>query len=98
MTSKTSISQILLAVAIAYFAYALLSFSQKIPNLINAIDRATPHIVTIVEEVELVRAEVTHVRALVDTQVPAILMQINNTIPLVEQALAQSEQIGRAHV
>jgi len=95
MTSKTSITQVLLAFAIAYFAYALLSFSKEIPNIITAIDRTTPHIATIIEEVELVRTEVTQVRALVDTQMPAILMQINNTLPLVEQALAQSEQYSQ---
>jgi len=40
MTSKTSITQVLLAFAIAYFAYALLSFSKEIPNIITAINRA----------------------------------------------------------
>jgi len=95
MTSKFSISQALLAIAIAYFAYALLNFSKEIPSFIKAIDRTTPHISTIVDEVELVRAEVTQVRILVDKQVPAILQQINNILPLVEQGLEQSEHYSK---
>jgi len=95
MMSKFSVSQALLAIAIAYFAYALLNFSKEIPSFINAIDRTTPHISTIVDEVELVRAEVTQVRALVDKQVPEILGQINNILPLVEQGLEQSEQYSK---
>lgn len=91
MISKTSISQTLLALAIAYFAYALLNFSKEIPNFIKAIDRTTPHVATIIDEVELVRIEVAQVRALVDKQVPAVLMQINNTLPLIEQGIMQSE-------
>lgn len=91
MTSKFSVSQALLAIAIAYFAYALLDFSKEIPNIIKAVDRTTPYISTVVDEVELVRAEVTQVRMVVDKQVPAILMQINNILPLVEQGLVQSE-------
>jgi len=95
MTSKFSVSQALLAIAIAYFAYALLNFSKEIPGFIKAIDRTTPHISTIVDEVELVRAEVTQVRALVDKQVPAILMQISNILPLVEQGLEQSDHYSK---
>ncbi len=95
MTSKFSISQGLLALAIAYFAYALLSFTKELPHIINAIDRTTPHITTIVDEVELVRVEVAQVRALVDKQVPAILSQIDNILPLVEQGLMQSEAYAK---
>ena len=95
MTSKFSVSQALLAIAIAYFAYALLNFSKEIPGFIKAVDRTTPHIATIVDEVELVRAEVTQVRALVDKQVPEILMQIRNILPLVEQGLEQSDHYSK---
>ncbi len=95
MMSKFSISQTLLAIAIAYFAYALLNFSEEIPSLIKAIDKSTPHISAIVDEVELVRKEVTQVRALVDKQVPTILMQINSVLPLIEQGLKQSDQYSK---
>ncbi len=91
MISKFSISQALLALAIAYLAYALLSFTKELPSIINAIDRTTPHITTIIDEVELVRVEVAQVRTLVDKQVPAILSQIDSMLPLVEQGLMQSE-------
>jgi len=92
MTLKASIPQILLALAITYLAYALLHVSKNIPSIINAIDNTTPHINTIVREVEQVRTEITQVRALVDKQLPAILMQIDSTLPLIEQGIAQSEQ------
>lgn len=91
MSSKFSISQALLAIAIAYFAYALLSISKEIPNIINAVDKTTPHITTIVDEVALVRAEVAQVRVLVDKQVPEILAQIKTILPLVDQGLKQSD-------
>jgi surface antigen len=95
MKSIFSLSQVLLALAIIYFAFALLKFSSEIPAFISAIDRATPHISTVVEEVELVREEVTQVRMLVDKQVPEILEQIGHLLPLIEQGLAQSEQLGQ---
>ncbi|MBL4898982.1 MAG: hypothetical protein JKX76_04940 [Colwellia sp.] len=92
MKAQFSYSQVLLSVAIGYLAYALLSFTKEIPEFIHAVDRATPHISAIVNEVELVRIEVGKVRALVDEQVPAILMQVDTALPLVEQGLVQSEQ------
>jgi len=92
MKTKFSYSQVLLSVAIGYLAYALLSFTKEIPGFIDAVDRVTPHISSIVNEVELVRIEVGKVRALVDEQVPAILMKVDTVLPLVEQGLAQSEQ------
>lgn len=102
MISKFSISQALLALAIAYFAYALLSFSKEVPGFIEAVDRTTPHIETIVDEVALVRSEValirsevTLVRGLVDKQVPAILLKIDTALPVIEQGLAQSEHYSK---
>ncbi len=95
MISKFSVSQALLALAIAYFAYALLSLTKELPSIISAIDRTTPHITTIIDEVELVRVEVAQVRTLVDKQVPAILSQINNILPLVEQGLMQGEAYSK---
>ncbi len=102
MTLKFSIPQTLLALAIAYFAYALMGFSKEVPSFIKAVDRTTPHITTIVDEVALVRSEialvrseVTLVRGLVDKQVPAILLKIDTALPLVEQGLAQSEQYSK---
>jgi surface antigen/uncharacterized protein YoxC len=95
MKSIFSISQALLALAIIYFAYALLKFSNEIPPFIDAIDRTTPHISTVVGEVELVREEVTQVRMLVDHQVPEILEKISHLLPLIEQGLEQSEQFGK---
>lgn len=95
MKSSFSISQALLALAIAYFAFALLSFTKEIPAFISAIDRTTPHITIVVDEVESVRKEVAQVRELVAQQVPEILMQINSMMPLIEQGLEQSEQYSK---
>ncbi len=92
MISKFSISQAMLALAIAYFAYALLSFTKAIPDFVQTVNKMTPHISTIVEEVKLVRAEVTQVRSVVNAQVPAMLSQIDQTRPLLALSLAQSEQ------
>ncbi len=92
MKTTFSYSQVLLGVAIGYLAYALLSFTKEIPELIRAVDRSTPHISAIVNEVELVRVEVAKVRDLVDKQIPAILLQVDTTLPLIVQGLAQSEQ------
>jgi hypothetical protein len=39
-----------------------------------------------------VRIEVGKVRALVDAQVPAILMKVDTALSLVEQGIAQGEQ------
>jgi len=95
MTTKFSYSQAILAMAIAYFAYALMSFSAQIPGFIHAVDRATPHIASIVNEVDLVRTEVAQVRDVVDKQLPAILSRIDSSLPLVEQGLTQSESYAQ---
>lgn len=95
MKATFSYSQLLLSAAIGYLAYALLSFTKEIPALIKAVDRATPHISAVVSEVELIRIEVGEVRALVDEQIPAILMQVDSALPLVEQGIAQSEHYAK---
>ncbi|MBL4821982.1 MAG: hypothetical protein JKX90_00455 [Colwellia sp.] len=95
MKTAFSYSQALLGVAIGYLAYALLNFTKEIPGFIDAVDRSTPHISAIVKEVELVRIEVGKVRALVEKQIPAILMQVDTTLPLVKQGLVQSEQYSK---
>lgn len=95
MVTKFSYSQALLAVAIAYFGYALLAFTSQLPSFINAIDRTSPHITTVVNEVSLVRAEVSQVRDVVNKQLPAILLQIEKSLPLVEEGLAQSEKYSQ---
>lgn len=95
MKTNFSYSQVLLSIAIGYLAYALLNFAKEIPRLIHAVEIATPHISTIVSEVELVRVEVGKIRTLVDEQIPAILLQVDTAIPLVEQALAQGEQYSK---
>ncbi len=91
MTSKFSYSQVILAIAIAYFAYALLSFTQQVPGFIQALDRVTPHVNTIVEEVSLVREEVTQVRQVIDKELPNIISQVDSSLPLVEEGLSQSK-------
>ena len=73
----------------------MLSFTKQIPELIQAVDRTTPHISGIVKEVELVRIEVGKVRVLIDEQAPAILGQVDSALPLVEQGLIQSEQYSK---
>jgi len=95
MKLNFSYSQVLLSGAIGYLAYALLSFTKEIPELINVVDRNTPFISTIVNEIKLVRIEVGKVRALVDKQIPAILMQVDRALPIAEQGLAQSEQYSQ---
>lgn len=95
MKTTFSYSQLLLSAAIGYLAYALLSFTKEIPELIQAVDRTTPQISAIVSEVELVRIEVGQVRALIDEQIPAILMQVDSALPLVERGIAQSEQYSK---
>lgn len=81
----------ILAIAIAYFAYALLSFTQQVPGFIQALDRVTPHVNTIVEEVSLVREEVTQVRQVIDKELPNIISQVDSSLPLVEEGLSQSK-------
>lgn len=95
MNNKFSYSQALLAIAISYFAYSLLSISQQIPAIIKLVDKTSPHIDTIVSEVALVRKDVAIIGQIVDKQVPAILTQIETVMPLVERGISQSEQYSQ---
>ena len=87
-----SISQLLLALAIAYLAYAILSFTREVPAIITLVDDLSPQVETITKEVALVREEISQVRQLVAKQTPEILTQVQDTLPVIEQVVAESER------
>jgi surface antigen len=102
MIKKFYYSQALLAVAIAFLAFSLFRFSLHIPAVINAIkdttdtvDLVSPQIDSIVNEIELVRIEVSKVRTLVQQQTPDILSQVAATLPVVEQVILESKNYSR---
>ncbi|MBU2870232.1 hypothetical protein [Colwellia sp. E2M01] len=98
MTKTFSYSQALLAGAIAFFAFALFSFTLKISPFIDAVNKTTntinsvtPHIEKIITEVSEVRTEVGKVRLLLTNQTPAILTQVQATLPVVESVIEESK-------
>ena len=102
MTKQFSYSQALLALAIAFLALSLFKFTLHLPAIISVIDKTTktvdsvsPKVDDIVNEVALVRVEIGKVRKLVLQQTPAILSQVANSLPVVQQAIAESEHYSR---
>ena len=102
MTKQFSYSQALLALAIALLALSLFKFTLHLPAIISVIDKTTktvdsvsPKVDDIVNEVALVRVEIGKVRELVLQQTPAILTQVANSLPVVQQAIAESEHYSR---
>ena len=102
MVKKFSYSQALLAVAIALLALSLFKFTMHVPAIISAIEKTTttvdlvsPKIDDIVNEVALVRIEVGKVRSLVSQQTPAILSQVEATLPVVQQVVVESGNYSR---
>lgn len=102
MLKQFSYSQALLALAIAFLAFSLFKFTLQIPAIIDAVEKTTqtvdvvsPKIDDIISEVALVRGEVGKVRAVVSQQTPAILSQIQTTLPVVQQVVAESEHYSR---
>ncbi len=97
-----SYSQALLAIAIGCLAYALMQFTRHIPDMLTTINqtsqivaKVSPKINNIIDEVALVRAEVSKVRWLVAEQTPLILSQIEMTRPLVSDVVAESENYSK---
>jgi hypothetical protein len=102
MIKEFSYSQALLALAIAFLAFSLFKFTLQVPAILDVIDKTTitvgsviPKVEDIVNEVTLVRVEVGKVRALVLQQTPAILAQVQASLPVVQQVLVESENYSR---
>ncbi|KGJ95266.1 hypothetical protein [Colwellia psychrerythraea] len=102
MVKQFSYSQALLALAIALLALSLFKFTMHVPAIISAIEKTTttvdlvsPKVDDIVSEVALVRIEVSKVRNLVSQQTPAILSQVEATLPVVQQVIVESEYYSR---
>lgn len=102
MVTKFSYSQALLAIAIAFLAFSLFRFTLHIPDILKVIDKTTltvdsiaPQIDVIVEEVIQVRTEVANVRVMVSQQMPAILSQVEASLPVINQVVLESENYSR---
>lgn len=102
MVKKFSYSQALLALAIAFLAFSLFKFTLHVPAIISVIEKTTntvdlvsPKVDDIVNEVALVRLEVGKVRELVAQQTPAILTQVEASLPIVQQVVVESEYYSR---
>ncbi|MCW8865964.1 MAG: hypothetical protein OQK09_12605 [Colwellia sp.] len=95
MINKFSYSQLLMAAAIAYLAYALINFTAQVPSFIRALDKTAPHIDNMINESNLVRTEIAQMRQLVDEQLPVILARIDTSLPLVKQGLIQSDNYAQ---
>jgi len=97
-----SYSQALLALSIALLALSLFKFTMHVPamltvieNTTKTVDLVTPKIDNIINEVALVRVEIGKIRALVTQQTPAILSQVEASLPVVQQVVAESEYYSR---
>ena len=102
MVKQFSYSQALLAIAIALLALSLFKFTMHVPAIISAIEKTTktvdlvsPKVDDIVNEVALVRVEVSKVRKLVAQQTPVILSQVEASLPVVQQVVVESEYYSR---
>jgi len=102
MVKQFSYSQALLAIAIALLALSLFKFTMHVPAIISTIEKTTktvdlvsPKVDDIVNEVALVRIEVSKVRKLVAQQTPAILSQVEASLPVVQQVVVESEYYSR---
>jgi hypothetical protein len=91
-----------LAIAIALLALSLFKFTMHVPAIISAIEKTTktvdlvsPKVDDIVNEVALVRVEVSKVRKLVAQQTPVILSQVEASLPVVQQVVVESEYYSR---
>lgn len=98
MIKNFSLSQTLLAIAIALLALSIFKFTLHVPALLTVIanttktvDSVTPQVDSIVNEVALARLEVSKVRALVKQQMPAILSQVEASLPVVQQVITESQ-------
>ncbi|WP_019027222.1 hypothetical protein [Colwellia piezophila] len=102
MIKQFSYSQALLAAAIAFLAWSLFKFTLQVPAILSVIektsqtvDSVSPKIDDIVAEVALVRIEVGEVRLLLSQQTPAILSQVEASLPVIQQVVAESEYYSR---
>jgi uncharacterized protein YoxC len=102
MVKQFSYSQGLLALAISFLAFSLFKFTLHVPGIINVIDKTTrtvdlvsPKVDNIVNEIALIREEVAKVRELVSQQTPVILSQVKESLPVVQQVVAESEYYSR---
>lgn len=86
--NKMSISQILLAAAIAYLAYSLIHISSQIPNALKLVDETTKSIEKFQPQIDQIIVQVDGI----NQQIPAILAQIEQTRPLIDQALVESNK------
>jgi hypothetical protein len=102
MAKQFSYSQALLALAITFLAISLFRFTLYIPDILRVIettnktvDSVNPKIDDIINEVALVRIEVANVRVLAAQQTPIILSQVEATLPVVREAILESENYSK---
>jgi len=92
MINKFSLSQVLLALAIAFLAFSLINVANKIPEVVSVIDKTSPQVDAIIDEITLIREEVKLVRLLVAKQTPDVLAKVESTLPVIKQVIAESER------
>ena len=95
MINKHNISQILLALAITFLAFSLVKIANEVPGILNTIDKTSPQVDVIVDEVALIRQEVKLVRLLLAKQTPEVLAKVADTLPVIREVLAESERYLR---
>jgi len=107
--TRFSISQVVLALAIAYLAFSLVKVAKQIPHIVEIIDKTnvtvdkiTPQIPDILStinsinlQVNAVVAEVASVRTLVDQQLPPLLQEVELLRPVVNNIVTESQQYSQ---
>lgn len=90
-----SISQVALAVAIAYLAYALTQFTRQIPAVVTLVNNTIPEVKNVAEKITQVKEEVALVRSFVAEQLPEIHKQIEISLSAVDKVINESENYSR---
>lgn len=107
--TRFSVSQALLALAIAYLAFSLVKIANEIPNIVEIIDKTNvtvdkvtpqiPHILSTIDSITLqinsVVTEVASVRTLVEQQLPPLLQQVELLRPVVNGVVDESHQYSQ---
>lgn len=90
--NKFSISQFCLALAIGYLAFSLSKIAQQIPTLVTVVDKTA-------DTAEKFQPQIDNVIANVDAinqQIPNILAQIEQTRPLIDEAIKESGRYSQS--
>ncbi len=86
--NKFSISQVLLAAAIGYLAFALLQIAKEIPTLVQVVDKTAATADKFQPQIDEI---ITNIEA-INQQIPEALKQIELTRPLIEDVIVESQQ------